>query len=182
MEKEFGSCPKGMWLAERVWEPGLAGIINECGIEYTFLDDTHFRFAGMEQNEFLGYYTTEDQGKPLNIFPISKTLRYKLPFASAQEGIDSLNSFVADHDTLITFFDDGEKFGLWPKTYDWVYNKKWLETFLSYLSDSVTVETIHPSAAIEKFYSNGLAYLPTASYEEMGEWVLTPAAVIATKV
>ncbi len=171
---EFKNKPQGMWLAERVWEPGLAGVINSCGIDYTFLDDTHFRWGGLEGDEFLGYYTTECDARPLHVFPISKLLRYKMPFGTAQEAIDALNKFVGEGDTLITFFDDGEKFGLWPKTYEWVYEKKWLETFLSYLSDSTTVETIHPSQAIAKFYSNGLAYLPTCSYEEMGEWVLEP--------
>jgi len=174
LEKEFGLRPKGMWLAERVWEPTLASVINAAKIDFTFLDDTHFRFAGLDDDEFLGYYTTEDQANPLHVFPISKALRYKIPFGTAQEGIDVLNKFVGGEDTLITFFDDGEKFGLWPNTYEWVYEKKWMETFLSYLSDSVTIETIHPSQAIKKFSSSGLAYLPTASYEEMGEWVLTP--------
>lgn len=175
IKKEFSKTPKGIWTAERVWEPYLARIINECGLNYTFLDDTHFRYAGLNQKEFFGYYTSEDAGRPIFIFPISKSLRYKIPFSKPNEAIDLLSSFtVNDQDVLVTLFDDGEKFGLWPNTYDWVYKKEWLKTFLSLLSESSVIETIAPHQAIEKFSTNGIVYLPTASYEEMGEWVLEP--------
>ncbi|MFH1318910.1 MAG: alpha-amylase/4-alpha-glucanotransferase domain-containing protein, partial [Candidatus Omnitrophota bacterium] len=157
-----------------VWEPNLAGIINSCGLKYTFLDDTHFRYAGCNKEEFFGYYTTEDQAKPISVFPISKSLRYKIPFSQASEAIDLLNSFKKEGDVLVTLFDDGEKFGMWPHTFDWVYEKGWLHKFFSLLRESTSIETITPAKALEKFSSRGLIYLPTASYEEMGEWVLEP--------
>ena len=174
IKKEFKSDPKGIWVAERIWEPYLARIINDCGLQYAFLDDTHFRYAGLSANEFMGYYTTEDCGRQISIFPISKTLRYKIPFSQSQEAIDILNGLAREGDVLITLFDDGEKFGLWPHTYEWVYEKEWLKKFLTSLSKSTTIETITPSQALEKFSSKGIVYLPTASYEEMGEWVLDP--------
>ncbi|MDD4955893.1 MAG: DUF1925 domain-containing protein, partial [Candidatus Omnitrophica bacterium] len=174
IEKEFANKPQGIWTAERVWEPYLARVIANCNLKYTFLDDTHFRFAGLRSPEFFGYYTTEDEGKPLAVFPISKTLRYKIPFSEASEAFSVLNSLRCEEDSLVTLFDDGEKFGLWPGTYDWIYNKEWLKKFLTLLSDSSDIETITAKEAFEKFQSNGIVYLPTASYEEMGEWVLEP--------
>ena len=171
----FKVRPKGIWIAERVWQPYLAKIINLSGLLFTFLDDTHFRYAGLMNKEFFGYYTCEEEGKPIFVFPISKTLRYKIPFSLPQEALSLLESF-SQKDTLITLFDDGEKFGLWPHTYDWVYKKGWLEKFFLLLSRSQKIETIKASQAIERFSSQGLVYLPTASYEEMGEWVLEPHA------
>ncbi len=179
IEKVFGTKPQGSWTAERVWEPYLARILNRCDIRYTFLDDTHFRFSGLKEKEFFGYYTTEDEGRPVHIFPISKTLRYKIPFSKANEAIDLINSFGCEEDILISVFDDGEKFGLWPNTYDWVYNQGWLRQFLSLLEGSKTIQTITPQEAIKKFSSSGIVYLPTASYEEMGEWVLEPKRFFA---
>jgi alpha-amylase len=174
IKKEFKTRAGGMWLAERVWEPYLARVINSCGLKFTFLDDTHFRYAGCNDKEFFGYYTTEDGGKPIFIFPISKTLRYKIPFSQPHEAIDILNSFRKNGDVLVTLFDDGEKFGLWPHTYEWVYEKEWLKQFFTLLQEQPFIETINPSGAIEKFRTKGIVYLPTASYEEMGEWVLEP--------
>ncbi|MFH1768549.1 MAG: alpha-amylase/4-alpha-glucanotransferase domain-containing protein [Candidatus Omnitrophota bacterium] len=171
----FGQKARGIWIAERVWEPYLASVIRRAGLEYTFLDDTHFRYAGLNRKEFTGYYTTENSRESVYVFPISKTLRYKIPFSKAQEAIDTLNSFAQDSDVLVTLFDDGEKFGLWPQTFDWVYNKGWLESFFSLLArEKDNIVTLTAKEAVEKFSPRGIVYLPTASYEEMGEWVLEP--------
>ncbi|MFA5196679.1 MAG: 4-alpha-glucanotransferase, partial [Bacteroidales bacterium] len=40
IKKEFSGKPCGIWTAERVWEPYLARVIGNCGLNYTFLDDT----------------------------------------------------------------------------------------------------------------------------------------------
>ncbi len=175
IKKTFRQHPYGIWIAERVWEPYLARIINISGLKYTFLDDTHFRYAGINRKEFFGYYVTEDSLRSIGVFPISKTLRYKIPFSKAEEAVALLRSFQQEKDVLVTLFDDGEKFGLWPHTFEWVYTKGWLDKFLSLLvKNSDVIETVTAREAIERFAPEGLVYLPTASYEEMGEWVLEP--------
>jgi len=45
-EKIPGFQPKGLWLAERVWEPSLPEQLARCGVEYVLLDDTVLRRAG----------------------------------------------------------------------------------------------------------------------------------------
>lgn len=174
--KNFGKKPKGIWIAERIWQPDLVKIINLSGLSYTFLDDTHFRYAGLMNKEFFGYYTSEEDLKTIFIFPISKTLRYKIPFSLPEEAISLLESFSSDKDILVTLFDDGEKFGLWPHTFDWVYKEGWLRNFFSLLTESSKIITVKAEEAIKRFPSQGLIYLPCASYEEMGEWVLEPSA------
>src|SRR5579885_2613314 len=37
--RDFNARVSGMWLAERVWEPGLPGLLRAAGIEWTILDD-----------------------------------------------------------------------------------------------------------------------------------------------
>ncbi|MCD6583710.1 MAG: DUF1926 domain-containing protein [Candidatus Omnitrophica bacterium] len=175
IKEKFSVTPKGIWVAERVWEPYLARIINLADLKYTFLDDTHFRYAGLSRKEFTGYYLTEDNYFPIYIFPISKSLRYKIPFSLAGEAINLLKSFSARGDILVTLFDDGEKFGLWPYTFDWVYGKEWLKQFFELLTQSMDkIETITASEALEQFQPQEIVYLPCASYQEMGEWVLEP--------
>jgi alpha-amylase len=71
---------KGIWLAERVWEPCMAKILSKSVGEYTVLDDSHFIAAGMDAEMLSGYYTTEDEGCNLNIFPISKKKEIFNPF------------------------------------------------------------------------------------------------------
>src|ERR1051325_369212 len=86
-EQLFGTHATGMWLAERVWEQPLASSLHEAGIRYVLLDDTHFLHAGLEESDLNGYYLTEDRGKTLAVFPISKSLRYTIPFQNVDETI-----------------------------------------------------------------------------------------------
>ncbi|MGA1875534.1 MAG: 4-alpha-glucanotransferase, partial [bacterium] len=76
----FHVHPRGMWLAERVWEPHLVKYIGEANIEYLALDDLHFQSAGLREADLHGYYLTEEQGVLLKVFPGSKFLRYSIPF------------------------------------------------------------------------------------------------------
>ena len=83
LEELLGARVRGMWIAERVWEQALVSSIAEAGIEYTILDDCHFLRAGCPEDDVLGYYLTEDDGRLLKVFPGSEPLRYMIPFQRA---------------------------------------------------------------------------------------------------
>lgn len=177
LEKTFGVRPKGAWLAERVWEPQLARTLAETGYEYTLLDEEHFHYAGLIKPRFP--FLTEDQGFPLIIFPIDKQLRYLIPFRSIEE-IDGYLKEIASTDGLAILGDDGEKFGLWPGTKNWVYEAGWLKSFLHYLQTaSITTMTFSQFLATRPKLK--LIYLPPASYEEMMEWILQGEQLIKLK-
>jgi alpha-amylase len=174
----FGRLPRGMWLAERVWEPDVPAIASEAGYAFTFVDDTHLRHAGILDEEITGVWVTEKWGRPLAVLPISKSLRYAIPFRSPRATLDLVSSRPG---ATWTYGDDGEKFGLWPGTREWVWEKGWLESFLETIESAQgegRIETVLPSQAIETGRPAGRVYLPTVSYREMGEWALpAPAAL-----
>lgn len=163
---------KGLWLTERIWEPGLIPILLNAGIEYTLLDDTHFKYAGLDEKDLWSYYVTEEEGRVLKVFPISMKLRYLIPFHPFTETIDFLKEQNHNDYCLRTLGDDGEKFGAWPGTYDWVYNKGWLNDFLDRLEKESWIQTVFLKDIAQK-KPVGRIYLPTSSYEEMGEWVMS---------
>lgn len=163
---------KGLWLTERIWEPGLIPILLNAGIEYTLLDDTHFKYAGLDEKDLWSYYVTEEEGRVLKVFPISMKLRYLIPFHPFTETIDFLKEQDHNDYCLRTLGDDGEKFGAWPGTYDWVYNKRWLNDFLDRLEKESWIQTVFLKDIAQKKPA-GRIYLPTSSYEEMGEWVMS---------
>ena len=43
LSDHFGQPVRGMWVPERVWEQSFARDLVDAGIEYTVLDDYHFR-------------------------------------------------------------------------------------------------------------------------------------------
>jgi alpha-amylase/alpha-mannosidase (GH57 family) len=172
--KLFDYVPQGLWLTERVWEPGLIKTLLDAGVEYTMLDDTIFHMAGLRDHELHTYYVTEDNGRVLKIFPISMKLRYLIPFHAVDETISYLRDEEAQKENALKILaDDGEKFGVWPGTHDWVYNQSWFEQFLSRIECEPWIETVFLNQIIQE-PPIGRIYLPPSSYEEMGEWVLSP--------
>lgn len=172
LQNRLGAKVFGMWIPERVWESNLTSDLATAGIQYTILDDFHFRGAGLRQDQLDGYYITEDQGQLLRVFPGSEKLRYLIPFAAPQDTIDYCRQLGEKRPgSVIVFGDDGEKFGTWPNTHKHVYQDGWLKQFFQALTDnqswlrtSTLVEAVETSAPIGKIY------LPDASYREMTEW------------
>ena len=208
VRERFTYDPRGAWLAERVWEPHLAENFCDSGVEYTIVDDTHFKYAGLEDKDLYGYYITEEQGKPLKIFSTLKELRYSIPWSPVEDVISWFKE-MAENSTspiLALMGDDGEKFGLWPGTFSHCWGERekfgdgitenvisdegvsgddifghvnpkdgWMERFFTELeANSDWLKTITPSEYIGSFEPLGRIYLPTASYDEMTEWVLPP--------
>ncbi|OGW00852.1 MAG: hypothetical protein A2889_00020 [Nitrospinae bacterium RIFCSPLOWO2_01_FULL_39_10] len=178
IKKKFNYNAKGIWLAERVWDPSLPKIISKAGMKYTILDDTHFFYAGLEQKDMFGYYITEKHGYTMSVFPIDKFLRYSIPFKLPHETLDYFKRIMSEHNvTGVTYGDDGEKFGVWPGTHKWVYEENWLKNFFKLIEDNLDwIEMTTFSEYIEKFPPMGRIYLPMASYEEMMEWSLPTMA------
>jgi hypothetical protein len=172
IETKFNQKPKGLWLTERVWESSLIPDLCESNIAYTVIDDYHFQSAGFDEEILDGYYTTEEGGKNIAIFPISKKLRYALPFIDVESAIEGIKSFNREKDSAAIIFDDAEKFGMWPGTYSWVYEKGWLERFIVAVLKDESIICEHYATYIKNHKTRGIAYLPNVSYYEMGEWSL----------
>ncbi len=174
LAENFNCQPRGIWLAERVWEPGLPKTISEAGLEYVVVDDSHFKAVGLSERDLLGMFITEEEGFPLNVFPISEKLRYLIPFQQPEKTREYLQELAGeDESTLIVIADDGEKLGNWPGTHQWVYHEKWLERFFTMLSENTDlIETTTFSEYLSDYPPRGRVYLPTASYTEMMEWAL----------
>ncbi|GAB4156996.1 MAG: DUF1926 domain-containing protein [Planctomycetaceae bacterium] len=174
LKKTFGSDIRGMWIPERVWEQSFASDLAEAGIEYSILDDYHFRAAGLTEDQLHGYYLTEDEGRLIKIFPGSERLRYTIPFADPHETLDYLRG-IADRSpgTVVTFGDDGEKFGTWPGTKKHVYEDGWLRRFLQTLQENADwLKVCTLAEAVDQTIPAGHCYIPDCSYREMTEWAL----------
>jgi alpha-amylase/alpha-mannosidase (GH57 family) len=180
IQRAFAVTPTGMWLAERVWEPSLPGFLREAGIEWTIVDDIHFKSAGLDDHELYGYYATEDQSTPLKVFATSQKLRYIIPWHRVHETIDLLRSLAtATGERILVMGDDGEKFGSWPETYHYCWgadgHSGWIDEFFSALEqNSSWLQVIPPGEYASKHAALGRIYLPTSAYIEMTEWALPP--------
>lgn len=181
LERRLATKVSGMWVAERVWDPGMAADIAAAGIEWTILDDSHFKAAGLGEEELDRLWLTEGDGATLAVFPVSERLRYVIPFAAPHMTIDHLRWLATRrHGALAIFGDDGEKFGVWPDTHRACFEEGWLETFFSLLEQNADwIEMALPSEVVRDTPPAGPIWLPECSYREMTEWVLPPEKQLA---
>lgn len=179
IQRRFGVEPAGLWLTERVWEPDLAADLATAGVRFALVDDRHFVVSGFERDALHAPFWTESDGKRLALFPIDERLRYLVPFQPPAATAEYLRELHAAGQRLAVLVDDGEKFGGWPGTKEWVYERGWLSQFLDAMGALMTAGDIQLStlsAALEHVPSGGIAYLSTASYREMEAWSLPPLA------
>lgn len=172
IQSAFHQNPKGLWLTERVWESSLIPDLDRSGIKFTVTDDYHFQCAGFDEEILDGYYMTEEGGAKLGVFPISKKLRYAIPFLNVEHAVAAIKAYNRKSDSAAIIFDDAEKFGMWPGTHEWVYTKGWLEKFVQSVIADESIEMIHYGEYFNQYHTRGIAYLPNVSYYEMGEWSL----------
>jgi len=174
LEQTLETEVRGMWIPERVWEQSFASDIAEAGLEYTLLDDSHFRSAGLSEDRLHGYYLTEDGGKLLKVFAGSERLRYLIPYRDPHETIQHCRHIAEHHpNSVLIFGDDGEKFGVWPGSKDHVFRDGWLRRFFQALRDNQDwLQVTTMAEAVDNVSPLGRAYLPDASYREMTEWAL----------
>ncbi|MDR7555607.1 MAG: DUF1926 domain-containing protein [Armatimonadota bacterium] len=174
----FGVRATGLWLAERVWEPHLPRPLAAAGVRYTIVDDAHFFRVGLQEDDLVGYFVTEEAGAPLAIFPSLKALRYRIPWATVPDLMAWLRAQAdrtpADgRPRLLVMGDDGEKFGLWPGTSLLCWERGWIEEFFAAVeAASAWLVTVPPGAWLDRHPPRGRVYLPTAAYDEMTEWAL----------
>ena len=170
LRERFGVAPTGMWLAERVWEPGLPAALAQAGIEYTLLDGTHFKQVGFGEEALFGRWLTESEGKVVSVYPIHDGVRDLVPFSEVERALQALRDLAVPGGRDVVFGDDGEKFGDWPGTHQLCYEQRWLERFFEGIEADPSLSVRPVSEAYGTSKANGMAYLPAASYFEMMEW------------
>lgn len=179
LERRFGVHATGLWLTERVWEPNLAADLADAGVDFVIVDDHHFLVSGVGRERLHAPLWTESDGKRVALFAIDERLRYLIPFQPPQDTLKHLTNLRDNGHQLAVLADDGEKFGGWPGTKDWVYDRGWLRDFTRVVLGAVEQGDVMLSTfadALAHVPSSGLAYLSTASYREMEAWALPPDA------
>src|SRR5215217_2058319 len=181
IQRRFGVDARGLWLTERVWEPELAADLADAGVRYALVDDRHFLVTGFAAEQLHAPFWTESDGKRVALFPIDERLRYLIPFRPPEETAAYLRELRGAGHRLALLADDGEKFGGWPGTKEWVYERGWLDQFIGTMTHLVEAGEVQLSTladALDQVPSGGIAYLPTASYREMESWSLPPDAAL----
>lgn len=173
LRKTFGKRARGCWLPGRIWEPQLASVLRSSGIDYTFLDDTHFEAAGFRGEELYKPAITEDQGKTVTVFPISRKIMSGFGKIVPRKIIEEMCNDRNDDDKVIVIFPNGRQIG-YENGHSLSINHQWLESFLNELRNSrKLIELVQPGRYVRQTKNSfNKAYFPCTSYGEIMKWVL----------
>ena len=179
LSKKLSYNPRAMWLTERVWDSTIPRVMRAAGIEATMVDDHAIHLAGVLDEPITGYWVTEREGEVVSIFGIDRNLRYMIPFREPSEVVAYLRGIYerAKESTVIVYGDDGEKFGMWPGTKEWVVEKGYVRRLFEELAaQSSWLQMVHISDVLDMLRPRGRLYLPESSYPEMMEWAQSTGA------
>ncbi|MCK5200713.1 MAG: DUF1926 domain-containing protein [Spirochaetales bacterium] len=159
IRKHFGKRPRGCWIPEKIWESTLSSNIKNSGMEYTFLDDTLFREAGVRGNDLNRVYITEDQGKYIHVFPIGKELSED--FNDPGQVVESLLKLLENGSSEVcTMMIDGNS----RITADSCSKDGWFEKFFELLTENTRrIQTINPGRYIRTLGAVRKVYFPCAA-------------------
>jgi hypothetical protein len=176
----FGGRPRGAWIPERVWEPGLTRILANSGIEYTFLDDRHLTIAGLDEKDRLNPYLTEEQGKTVTILPLVTSLARMVPQHSPEAVVLQLHELAQDEDYRLAALMlpctrpgglEGEEAAIYGKN----GQGGWVNSFLQVVEKNREwIQPVTPRWNPEVMRPRGRVYLPCLASEEVMRGVLSP--------
>lgn len=170
----FGKRPRGGWISQCDWEPFLASTLANVGVEYTFLDESHFRHSGVTAGE-LGYrYLTEDQGKTVSVFPLSQKLK-RLVFTAPPEEVVKHIVGSADESSgrLLAFMGGGESFGYVGRSHDRYIKENWLEEFCRLVMDkSDVIVPAKPAKLVKQQDPRAKVYISYGASSEVADALL----------
>ena len=134
---------------------------------------------GFDRERLWGAYLDRGRGRASERLPIRRELRYLIPFqrARADRRVAQGVGRGARPGALAVLGDDGEKFGVWPGTRELCWEQGWLERLRrGARGRRPRSNWCRPAKRSTLARRSALAYLPSASYHEMQEWSLPPAA------
>lgn len=165
-----GKRPHGAWLSNFFWEPDIPGTLHTAGIEYTFLDDTFFQRAGMEEKDLLYPAITEDQGKTLVVFPISGTGRSMFWKKSPEQLMEWIISQGDRNDGRVLGLVYDANISTGHEGDEAEQKKLWLDRFLDLLEEAQVkglVETVLPPRLLKAAGYMTRAYFEAPTIEEV---------------
>jgi 4-alpha-glucanotransferase len=172
LRKHFGRRPRGAWITKHIWDPALPALLKSSGIEYTFLDDVQFASGGCDETATrYGPCITEDEGKTVEVFPVSTGITEAL----FQEKPESLVQGIVDageegEPTVVSLMFEGERLGADPDRSQ--EDAEWLQRFFELVRERRDqIETLHPGRYVKSNRPHGRGYFTTTPYGHIARWM-----------
>ena len=174
IREKFGKRPRGVWIAESVWEPSLTSMLKNSGMDFILLGEDNFFDAGMTSADIFSPIITEDQGKILTVYPVHNHIIRKFHKSSFSEVVSGLTaqSQRKEPEKTAVIFIRGETLGYCNKSFEEYYQEKGLSRFLDLIkANKDKIETAKPGELTKNQDALTKSYLMSSSYSTLFGWM-----------
>ncbi len=173
IRKAFGKRPRGCWMQDYAWEPGLASTIQTCGFDYSFLPERQFRLSGAS----LGMPAlTEDQGRSLMIFPVFDALESFPALLPPDLAVAAIRERGEDLPLISVMYPGEAARELWEKSGLESPDVLFERSFAELQKESLLCETTTPNKYLRFAKQSGRAYFSSGASSVLMERSLPPVA------
>ena len=169
IRKAVGRRPRGCWLHDYAWEPGLASTLQACGFDFTFLPERHFALAGITGAGLGAPFMTEDQGKNLAVFPAFDAIEsFPRPLPPA-EAVESLRGRLGDLPLFSVLYPGNAAKLLWETSGLESPDVLFERSFAALQREGLSYETTTPSRYLKGMRHFGRAYFAGSASAQLME-------------
>jgi 4-alpha-glucanotransferase len=160
IRRSFGKRPRGCWLPDYAWEPGLASSLQSCGFDYTFLPEKHFRIAGASPEEIGAPLMTEDQGRSLLVFPAFDALESFAAPVPIAEALSQLTARLGEQRLYTLLYPGDSAKELWAASRLESPDVFFEHSFAALQREGLQFETTTPTRFLKGARDFSRAYFP----------------------
>ncbi len=175
IRKKFGRRPRGFWLTEHIWEPFICSSIHSSGMNFTFLEESQFKLAGLDGVNLFEPCYTEDQGKVVTVLPVHSSVTETAGKLSPEDFIDNLaRTGISNDNTMVSLMFDGSSFGENVNGSGEV-SIEWFEKFFSLLTGSYSryFSFVRAGDYVRSLSVLKKVYFPVSSGSNIDFWALS---------
>lgn len=160
IRKAFGKRPRGCWIQDYAWEPGLVSSLQACGFDYTLLPVSFFQMAGAASGLPA---LTEDQGRSLYVFPVFDALDSFNTLRPFDEALEELRSREEAMPLLTLLYPGEAAKELWENSGLESPDVLFERSFAAIQKESLVLETTTPGKFLKHSNRYERAYFPTGA-------------------
>jgi len=167
IRKIIGKRPRGITMAESIWDPSLISSCNSCGMEYALLDNRLIPRSSFRPIASYSPLIVENLGRTLTVIPLHQdllpTIKQKPEdfFSYLKNVKNSGNSFV-----FASFFA--------PEELAELFETGWMDSFLEMHKTETSYRLSTSHAFLKECCNFKKTFIPAGCMSDAAMWTLEP--------
>ena len=181
IRRTVGKRPRGMTILASIWDNSLVTCVQNCGIEYVFLDSSLIpQTENLSAKDYFLPLVLSEQGKSVKALPIYRDFDFQLQ-TEPEEYLRNLVKFVEEKTANDRFSVNTEEraisVNIEHTDFEKLFNSGWIKRFFECAQSdafSQTVKITLPYDYVHKVECFVPAFVPSGMRSDVANWAEIP--------